>query len=93
MDSEKRKYRKLKNQARRECRQLCRHDNHTSSSLESALHTKKKAWESLIRIHNKLRCQELRVHEKDMQELNNEVFKRNPFLFLKEHVTGKEKMN
>ena len=87
VDEEKKKMRKLKNEAKHHFKRAMRQAEGDEALLEH-----KKRWRNLVRVHNKLRKHEIAINNREEIVQNNTDFQKYPFRFIKEHVTvGKKK--
>ena len=80
--SEKKKVRRLKKAAKKEFKLLQRTGADDDSLKRNGIERQR-----LVRLHNKLRCQEEAVIKVQEQIRNNTNFSKDPFKFVKEHVT------
>ena len=82
VDEQKKKLRKLKKESKRKYKELIR-----SAADEQEVTDERTKWNKLVRLHNKIRLQELEVQKVEEQATNNTEFSKNPFDFIKHHVT------
>ena len=87
IDEQKKKIRKEKNDARREFKKMMREETGVSQDI---IEQKAVQWKKLIRLHNKLRKQEMSANERLQRKENTRQFCKNPYQFIKDNLTKKQ---